>query len=204
MMSIPKIEGTGLTRITNFVEWVDQNIVRAQWDNQRIENKYANRTPREIIEEGNVFYMNPCLDLTLVYTALANENGVGGNMVIEVYNAPSRLDFNPIHLAMEFETEKGVVSVNHLGKEKVEIWPGAYKERVAAKRAMHPIRMPVQKINPDLPIHKSLGFKSREECTRMFEGYSLRKHLDRMKQDNTLDNYSKFLESSRGFEIREV
>ena len=182
----------------NIVEEVDAKVKRIYWTNEEIDKWFGRRSAEEIIKNGTTCFMNPCSDLTLVSAALMFENNIPYNFIIEEHLPTKDFNFDKsklvvrdfdfrLHLKIEYENEEGKQSIDFKRENEVYILKEKYNEDISNFKI---IKIPGEKINPSMPLYKTLGYDSLEKLIKdKFNGYSLNTHLERLKQDNSKENY---------------
>ena len=108
------------------VSWVDSNVQRVRWDNDQIREKFANRTVRQIVGDGDTCYMAPCLDLTLVAQERLKANeGYSTEFVIERVKQEG-FGFDRLHFALNYQKGEKWYHIDFLGDNIVEVGDGRY------------------------------------------------------------------------------
>ncbi len=191
----------GIELAREIITDVDKKVKRDYWTNEEIDRWFGRRSAMEIIENGTTCFMNPCWDLTLVSASEIYSRKVDYDFVIEE-NPPTKdfnfdksnlvlrdFNFNRIHFAVEFKLGKRKYFLNYKRENEVHIFEGNYNGREDIP-TMNILRIPGKTINPQKPIHVNLGYKTFEELIKnKFKGYSLEKNIERLKKDNSLENY---------------
>jgi hypothetical protein len=189
---IPVFPETGIDFATRLVMWVDKYITRDRWSDRDIERTFARRSPIQVIEEGETFYMNPCLDLTLATAGLAQRNGVPHTLVMEEHGPTADYSFNRLHFALELHDTETTWHINYRNGNNVHIGKGNYPGRKDLPQLTF-IRKDWYEIDYTIPLHASLGFKTLPQAfKKLFKGYDIAKQLARLKKDNTKRNYEAY------------
>jgi len=194
----------GIEFAKEIVSEINKKVKKVYWTNDEIDKWFGKRSAKEIFDSGTACFMNPCLDLNLAsgyliasrnipYTLIIEEllptkdfNFDKSNLVLKYFN------FNRLHFTLEFQDTEGKYVINHKRENEVHIFKGEYGGRKDIPVAQI-IKIPGEKINPDKPIYKNLGYGSLEDLIKnQFKGYSLEENLERLKKDNSLENYEHY------------
>ena len=188
---MPKFYVEGLDLAKAVVRWTDRAIKRVRWSDKELDKLFAKRSAIEIIASGKTFYMNPCLDLSLVTSVVLKLNNVDYNLVIEEHKKTANFPFNRLHFVIEFNDQTGDYFINYAKLDIVEIAKGPYSSHPNLEQARI-LRIPGEQIDPDKPIHKILGLDSLDDLGKFFEGYQLTPQLERIKRDNNPETYQNY------------
>jgi hypothetical protein len=179
-----------LTR--EIVSEVNKKVKRTYWTNDEIDKLFGKRSAEEIINNGTTCYMNPCLDLTLVSSAIMHSSNIPHSFVIEEHLSTEEFPFNRLHFVLEFKENNKIYSLNYKRCNEVYISEGNYSGRKDIPLAKI-IRLPGKIINPKKKIFESMGYNSLEELTKIeFKDYSLEKNIGRLKMDNFKERFEKY------------
>lgn len=171
---------------------VDKKIKRTYWTNKEIDLQFGKRSAKEIIKSGHTFFMNPCLDITLVSSYILNQKKIPHKWIIEEHLPTKDFDFNRLHFVLELKKNDKLYVLNYKKLNEVYIYKGKYNGREDIPRAQI-IKINGKKINPNKPLYKNFGYKNLEKMLRdKFKDYSLEKNITRLKQDNSKENYELF------------
>jgi len=201
MIYVPK---TGIEFAKEIVSEVNKKVKRVYWTNEEINRYFGRRSAKEILDNGTTCFMNPCLDLNLASGFLISSKNMHYTLVIEEL-LPAKdfnfdksnlvlkdFNFNRLHFTLEFQDTGGKYVINYKRENEVCILKGEYGGRKDIPVAQI-IRIPGEKINPDKPIYRNLGYGSLEDLIEnQFKGYSLGENLERLKKDNSLENYGHY------------
>jgi len=180
---------------------VNQKVKRIYWTNEEIDLYFGKRSAVEIIRNGTTCFMNPCFDLNLVSGAIMLSRHMPYNLIIEEL-LPTKdfnfdksnlvlkdFNFNRLHFALEFQQNGGKCGIDYKRENEIYIFEGGYngREDIPIAKTM---KIPGEKINPYKPVHQNLGYDSLEDLIKnKFNGYSLESNLNRLKKDNSKENY---------------
>jgi hypothetical protein len=179
----------GIELAKNIALEVNEKVKRTYWTNEQIDKWFGRRSAKEILDNGTTCFMNPCPDLTFVSAYLMSSNNIEHNIVIEEHLPTKEFPFNRLHFALEFQDKDKKYSLNYKKCNEVHISGGNYNGREDIPQAGI-IRISGADINPYKPIHENLGYNTLEGLIKdKFIGFSLEKNLDRLKQDNSEENY---------------
>ncbi|MCX6750817.1 MAG: hypothetical protein NTZ83_05140 [Candidatus Pacearchaeota archaeon] len=193
----------GINLAKEIVYEVNRKVKRVYWTNEEIDKFFGKRSAKEIIDNKTTCFMNPCLDLTLVSAYLMSSHNIKHDFVIEEHPPTKDFNFNKsylvlkdfnyrLHFALEFQHEGEEYSLDYKRENEVYIFKGKYNGREDIPRAGM-IIIPGENINPYKPIYKNLGYNTLEELIKdKFKGYSLESNLNRLKQDNSEENFRSY------------
>lgn len=180
------MEGINLAK--NIITEVNSKIKRVYWTNKQIEKYFAKRTVKEIINQGNTCYMNPCSDLTLVTSEILSKNKIQHNWIIEEHFPTKDFNFNRLHFALEFVYKEKIYFINYKRLNEVYVNFGKYKGREDLLSSLM-IKFPHEGIDFNKSLHKNI---LNSKLKSKLENFSLRKNIDRLKKDNSLENYNNY------------
>ena len=184
------------------VSEVNRKVKRVYWTNEEIDKFFGRRSVKEILDNGTTCFMNPCLDLTLVSSYFISSEKIPHQFVIEEHLPTAEFDFNRLHFVIEFNNSDKNYAINYKRANEVYIVEGGYNGREDIPMASM-IKIPGLIINPYKNLNENLRYPNLEELTKdKFRGYSLEKNLNRLKQDNSKENYNLYKQKyGDGFEI---
>jgi hypothetical protein len=107
-----------------------------------------------------------------------------------------------LHFALDFQHGNEKYNLDYKRENEVYIPKGDYNGRKDIPRAGMTV-ISGENINPYRAIHENLGYNTLGELIQdKFVGFSLEKSLDRLKKDNSQENYNFYQERCRnGFKI---
>lgn len=179
----------GIDLAKEVISEVKRKVKRIYWTNKEIDKYFGRRSAKEIIADGTTCFMNPCLDLTLVSASELYSKKIKYIFTIEEHKPTSDFNFNRLHFALEFKFKNKKYFLNYKNGNEVHVYEGSYNGREDIPMEQI-IRIPGKIINPNKPIYKSLGYNTLEDLIKdKFKGYSLESNLNRLKRDNSLQNY---------------
>ncbi len=174
---------------------VNKKVKRVYWTNQEIDKYFGRRSVQEILYSGETCFMNPCLDLTLVSSHLMSEKKIPHKLVIEEHLPSNGFDFNRLHFVIEFQNnneQSKEYFLNYKRANEVYLLEGKYNGRQDLPLAQI-LKIQGLKLNPKDPIYASFGYKTLEEFLKeKFKGYSLDSNINRLKKDNSIENYQSY------------
>lgn len=174
----------GITLGQSIVYWIDKKIKRIYWTNEEIDKWFGKRSIKEIIQNGTTSFMNPCFDLTLVSSYLLTQNNVNNTVVIEEHLPTKEFNFSRLHFALDFTDGTGIYHLNYKNGNNVYICSGIYPGRKDIPQAQT-IRIPGAEINQNKFLYQNLNKNTTT-------GYSLEKNIQKLKQDNSRENYYQY------------
>ncbi len=184
----------GINLGKEIISEVNERVKRVYWTNEEIDKFFAKRSANEIIQNRTTCYINPCLDLTLASAAILFSKNTPYFFVIEEHLPTQEFPFNRLHFALEFQYENKKYALNYKRCNEVYLYEGDYKGREDIPLAQI-IRVSGESINPYRPLYKNLGYTTLNDLIKnKFKGYSLESNLNRLKQDNSEENYKLFKE----------
>jgi hypothetical protein len=202
-----------INSVKDIVSEVNKKVRRVYWTNEQIDKWFGKRSAQEIIKNGTTCFMNPCLDLTLVSAYLMSSEHIPHELIIEEH-LPTR-DFNfdksnlvlkdfdfRLHFAIDFQHGSEKYNLDYKKENEVYILKGNYNGRKDIPRAGMTVISGAD-INPYKTIYENLRYNTLEELIKdKFIGFSLEKNLNKLKQDNSQENYNFYQERCRdGFKI---
>jgi len=183
----------GIEIAKGIVSEVDKKVKRIYWTNNEIDNWFVKRSVKKIINSGNTCFMNPCSDITLVSSYMMNQNNISHRWIIEEYLPTKDFNFNRLHFALEFEYNNESYVLDYKKDNDVYIYEGEYNGRNDLPTAQI-IKFPSKQINFNKSLHEII---SNSNIGSRLENYSLKSNLNRLKQDNSLENYNNFKQENR-------
>lgn len=179
----------GIDLAKEIVYEVNEKVKRDYWTNKEIDKFFAKRSAKDIIQNGTTCFMNPCLDLTLVSAAIMFSKYIPYDFVIEEYLPTKEFPFNRLHFTLEFKYKNKGYALNYKKCNEVYIIEGKYNGREDIPLAQM-IRVSGEKICPEKTLSENLGYNTLENLIKnKFKGYSLESNLNRLKKDNSEENY---------------
>ncbi len=182
----------GIIFAYRLIEEIDRLILRVPWTNEEVDRLFAKRSGNIIIKEGNTFFMNPCLDLSLASMAKIKEKEIECALAIEEHEKTREFPFNRLHFAVEFTDPTGKYYINYHSGNIAKVGRGEYDGRKDIRQVKF-VRFPGSKIRSDRPLHTNLGYESIEKALKsIFPGFNLETQIERLKADNTPENYNNY------------
>ena len=185
MIYTPK---NGIDFAKAIVKEVDNRIKRVYWTNDEIDKWFGKRSVEEILHSGNTCFMNSCSDVTLASSFLMNQHYISHRWVIEEYSPTEHFDFNRLHFVLEFIHDKRMYVLNYQKLNDVYIYEGKYKGRKDLPN-LQMMRIPKKKIHFNRSLHRNI---SNSDIESRLKNYSLEKNINRLKQDNSIENFENF------------
>jgi hypothetical protein len=179
----------GIELAKNIVSEVNRKVRRDYWTNEQIDKLFARRSVNDILKDKETCFMNPCLDLTLVSSYMIAQEDITNEFVMEEHLPADGFDFNRLHFVIEFQHANKNYTINYKRGNEVHIFEGKYNGRKDIPMAQM-IRIAGEKMNPYKNLNENLGYNTLEDLIKnKFIGYSLEKNINRLKQDNSRENY---------------
>jgi hypothetical protein len=179
----------GIDLAKNIALEVNKKVRRVYWTNEQIDKWFGRRSTQEIIKNGTTCFMNPCLELTLVSAYLMSSEQILHELIIEEHLPTKEFPFNRLHFAINFQYKNERCNLNYKRNNEVHIFKEEYNGRGDIPRAQI-IKIPGENINPYKNLYENLGYNTLEDLIKgKFKGYSLESNLNRLKQDNSQENY---------------
>lgn len=181
---------------------VDEKVKRTYWTNEQIDRCFGKRSADEIIQNKTTCFMNPCLDLTLVSASILSSREIPYILVIEEHLPTKEFNFNRLHFAIEFYQGNEKYVLNYKRINEVYISKGEYNGREDIPREQL-IKISGENLSSKKTVYENLGYKSLEDLIKnKFKGYSLESNLNRLKRDNSKENYELYKQKfGDGFNI---
>jgi hypothetical protein len=183
---------SGIDVTKEIVFEVNNKVKRVYWTNEEIDKWFGKRSAKEILDDGTTCFMNPCWDLTVVSASELLSRKINYIFAIEEHKPTPGFNFNRLHFVLEFQYKNKNYFLNYKKANEVYVYEGNYNGREDIPMAQI-IRVPGKEINPKKPIYKSLGYDNLEDLIKdKFKGYSLESNLNRLKRDNSKENYDAY------------
>jgi len=210
-VEFPTLKGNVEDVVKGLVGWMDKAIQRRQWTNAEIDEKFANRTVEQILDDGNTCYMNPCFDFVQVALLALRDNGYRTTLFAEELEQKG-YNHTRIHFALEFEIpvkdeedENKIVRwdkyfIDFKSMNKVVYGDGAYTTSRDDVKQIHRMRFPGERFNTNSPFFIGLGADSREDVDTLFLDYKFAPQFERLKHDNVPGTFLKYLKCLEGNE----
>jgi hypothetical protein len=180
-----------INHLLEIARQIDKQVRRIRWTNEELEEKFGRRSANQILAEGNTFYMNSCMDLTLASILLAQRKGLNPDLVIEEHGKTRGVPFNRAHFVLELPNNGGAY-LNPKTLGLIQIGQGKYPGRQDIPK-VRTLRVDGSRIDPSRPLYQNLGFTSLEEALKkLFIGYDIKPNIEKIKRDNTLNNYLRY------------
>jgi hypothetical protein len=182
-------EKNGIDLAKDIISEINEKVKRIYWTNEEIDKYFAKRSAIDILRNGTTCFMNPCLDLTLVSASLMSSNEIKHDFIIEEHLPTKEFNFSRLHFVLEFQNEDKEYVLNYKRGNEVQIFEGKYNGRKDIPCAQI-IRVSGKEINPEKTLSENIGYNNLEDLIKSkFKGYSLKSNLNRLKQDNSKENY---------------
>lgn len=184
---IPVFSGSEIERIKKCVKWVKKNVKLKRWPDKRVEKEWSVRTPKQVLESGQTFYMGNCLDRTTVFLEVLKKNNFSPTMVLQILNHKRYGEF--LHFAVEFKAGGKTHFADFVGGDKVIIKQGEYKNHNPLIESIKVQRFPGKKFSMNKNFWESTGKNPMEHGAKNF---SIKKRIEGMKKDNKVARYYGF------------
>jgi len=180
-------EGDLESRIKALAFWIDHKVKRKQWSNEEIAKKFAKRSTREILTDGDTGFMNPCSDFMLVAWALLKKNGLKPILIAEKIK-PKKYNFIHMHFVIEFFNKDILYFLDFTTKNQVVLRKGEYKNQREGIETLQTV-----KITNDISFDQNM--QSVLENNKFdFSGFKLEDIVAQLQKDNTPQTYASYVE----------
>ena len=186
---IPLFSGTEMEKVEQCIKWVKRNIQSTRWSDEKIERYLSKRTPKQIIDSGQVFYLRSCLDRTLVLIETLKRNGFQPTMVAELFELKG---VKAPHFAIELNVEKQAYCAQFFNPDMATISPGKYKGFRLLKKQVKSIathRIPGKNFSKDKTIFEAIKGTTAEKDAKYV---SVKALIKKMKKENSLRRFMRF------------
>ncbi len=179
---------SGIHLAKKIISMVDEAVKRIYWTNEEIDKWFAKRSAKEIINSKHTCLMNPYPDLTFVTSYILSLNNLPHEWVIEKHLSTEDFNLNRLHFVLEFNLHKKQYVIDYKRANDVYVYEGKYdgKEVLLKKQG---IRIPDNKINLEESLYENM---KNSNPKNYLVGYLLEKNINRLKQDNSQENYERF------------
>jgi len=187
---IPKISEPGKDVkevINSLLEWLNSNIEKKRWDNDKLEQKFGKRSAMEILKDGDTFYMNPCLDYTLVTYEILRRNSFRPSIAIDEL-IQKLYDFHNLHFALEFKHKNQPYYLDFTQLNKVLLGRGMFSNERDDVTVFQTLR-----IRKELDPEKNI-FENLSEYEEKLMDFRIERVLKQIKKDNTPKTYKSYLD----------
>jgi len=86
--------------LQRIVYYIDNHVKRVRWDDEKIENSFANRTVSQIFEDGTTCYMNNCFDFSLTSLEMLKSCGYDSKLIVERVKQKYK-EYEEMHFGLE-------------------------------------------------------------------------------------------------------
>lgn len=184
------MDGINLAR--KIVSEVDKNVKRVYWTNEELDKFFGKRSAKEILQNGTTCFMNACLDLTLASAYYLSSDNIPYEVVIEEYPPTPEFNFNRVHFYIIFQNSNEDCVINYKRENEVYVFEGKYNGIDNSSKDMI-FKIPGNIINPYRNLSKNIEYANLKELIKdKFANYSLEKNLNKLKQDNSKENYESY------------
>lgn len=176
--------------ITNFVDemLLDLNgkIKQKRWSDNEIREKYALRSSEEILNEGDIHYMNSCPDYSLLFFDYLNSKDADPKLIIQelFYKNIKRKIF---HFAVQFNLNDSNYFVETIGFNKVSYGIGDYVGNRENVENLRIITLENKVDSKDNIIESTNG-----DLKKDLENFR-NEHINYLIQANTKESYNAFI-----------
>jgi hypothetical protein len=176
---------------------ISEKVELTNWDAQKVKEKFGRRSINEILEDGEIFYFNPCSELSLLLNQGLFDRGISPVLVVAMQKYNNR---DVLHFASEFKYDS-LYTVHFKERQIVEVIKGPYVNTRKDIIHLNEIRYS-EKINPDVPLIEN-GFSS----LGLDKFLDLDKQVEKMIRDNenpcsSTKKYIDSLKDSSGFNLQ--
>jgi len=163
---------------------------------ERMENDYIDKnlgklSAREILSNGKVFYMNPCLDFVLVTIEWLKKTGIENvNFIVDELICPWNIC--KLHFGIEIPHQWKNYYIDYRSGNEVFIWEWNFESKYNNKweSVANTIKIDVNEISTDDNVYELMNrwllpFK-------LFDPRVLKMLAEKLKQDNTPEKFEQF------------
>jgi hypothetical protein len=166
-----------------------EDVRKTRWNPHKLRAKYANRSGEEVLTDGETFYMGTCPDLTLATAFRLQEQDEPYTLAVEVFEPTASFQLVRPHLALDLPKRNRNIDFTRLNQ--IRISTGQYTSR-STNRSKIVMRINSDRFNARTPLHINLGYSTREDMNRQFDGLRVEELIERMIADHTDENYESY------------
>lgn len=170
-MRLCPIARADLDGLRQVVRWAAEAPLRARWSREQVRAGYCARSPRQVLESGEVSFTAPCADLSSLVAVALDELGLRPTLVLGGIRRP--LSHVKFQCGLEVEVE-GTTWVVGFGVSSTYLYPGRFVE---TKRRPLVLRATPAAIDADAPFLAHFDEAGRAGVARRVPGYDLERDL---------------------------
>ncbi len=163
------------------INWINKNIEKKYWENDKVIEKFSKRSANQIIKEGEVFFMSPCLDLTLVAKKIFDDHLDSILVAQEIYS--NSYGINSLHFAIEFSANDVDYFIDFSSMNEVIFNRGNFVNHNDDVKSLQMVRS-AKKMDHDKNI-----FENFPEYVSKLKFYDGKKQFGKMLEDNSLSRF---------------
>lgn len=166
-------------------------IKKEKMGNEYIDKHMGKLSAREILSNGKIFYMNPCLDLVMVTLEGLKRSGIENiQLVIDELECPWNI--YKLHFGIEILHQEEIYYIDYRTNNDVYLGKGNFKSKYQYKgeSIINTIKINAQEISSDDNIHNLI-----EKWLLQFKNFNSRILTllkEKLKHDNTPEQYERF------------
>lgn len=169
------------------VDWINNNLRFARWNNDFLEKNFGQRSAKDIIESGNVFYMGPCLDFSLITLQRLKPLVEKTDLIVE-YLFSKTYGINALHFVSGYEFNGKEFYIDFLSGKKVIFGNGKYVSSMPEGKTITIQKFPGSQITST----DTLSDIVCGDLKSYFPDFSFKDLLERLKQANTPEHFTEF------------
>lgn len=199
---LPKLDKNNdlFNNVVELTSWIDSVIKKTKWSNERIKNVYAKRSSKDILEDGDVCFLNPCLDYTLIAYHILEKNNYSPKVLTEElfyrkYDSPS------LHFVINLSENNSDYFLDFKEMNKVIFDKGIYKNSNPQVDTIQQFVFP-----HDIPFDLS-SFNFSKYVFDKLNTFSFEQTIDRLilyNTDEVYQNYNAQESSSLGLYVQNL
>lgn len=177
--------------LENMIKHISNLVKKERMENQYIDNHMGKLSAREILSNGKVFYMNPCLDFVIVTLEGLKKSGIEDTkLVIDELSCPWNM--YKIHFGVEIPHQGKTYYIDYRTNNDVYLGKGKFESKYDYKweSVANTIKVDAKDISSDDTIYDLVGrwllplkYFNRKILTLLQE---------KLKHDNTPEQYEFF------------
>lgn len=175
------------TRIGGIIRFLDDHIDIIRWEDDEIAEKFAKRSANKILEQGNVHYMNPCLDYTLVAYDKLRKEGFHPTWIVEEIRKDDR-PCSAVHFVIELIYEGETYYLDFKKHRQVVFSKGEYPGFGEGKETINIIRQR-KTLDPDKNM-----FENMPGIETFFDYFDFQATIEHLQRENAPHKFNQYLD----------
>ena len=165
---------------------INNGIIQRKWTDDEIRNKYALRGASQILNDGDVFYMNSCPDYSLLFYYFLKKRDANPRLIIQelYYNTVGRKVY---HFAVGFYYLDILCFIETLGFNQVAMGLGEY---IGNRENVQNIEITI--LENEIEENKNIIDSSSGKLREQFEKFRI-EHIEFLIRSNTPEAYKAFV-----------